>query len=72
MSAEVELLCEVWEIVHVHINRKDRVEVAEAVLRSFESHVDLDDIHIYKNEFDGAMKTAIMSVFDDVDHSDWD
>lgn len=72
MSPEVSLLNEVWEIVRDHINKKDRVEVAEAILRTFDEHVDVDDIEVYKNEFDGVMKTAIVSVYDEVDDDDDD
>lgn len=81
MSPEVALLDEVWDIVKVHITRKDRVEVAEALLRTFEDHVSIDDIEDHVQSFDSAMKAAIKSHFDylldkdnddDDDYNSWD
>lgn len=72
MSPEVSLLNEVWEIVRGHVNKKDRLEVADAILQRFEDHVDIDDIEVYKNEFDSAMKAAIVSLYDDVEDDDDD
>lgn len=64
MSPEVALLDEVWDIVKIHIPRKDRVEMAETLLRTFEDHVSLDDIEDHIQSFDSAMKAAIKSHFD--------
>lgn len=64
MSPEVALLDEVWDIVKIHIPRKDRVEMAETLLRTFEDHVSLDDIEEHIQSFDSAMKAAIKSHFD--------
>lgn len=70
MSPEVSLLNEVWEIVRTHVNKKDRLEVADSILQKFEDHVDIEDIQVYKNEFDSAMKTAIVSLYDDMEDDD--
>jgi hypothetical protein len=81
MSPEVALLDEVWDIVKVHIAKKDRVEIAEAILRTFEDHLGLDDVEEHIQSFDLAMKTAIKSHFDylvdkddddDDDYNGWD
>ena len=81
MSPEVALLDEVWDIIKIHIQRKDRVEMAETLLRTFEDHVSLDDIEEHIQSFDSAMKAAIKSHFDylvdkdeesDDDYNDWD
>lgn len=72
MSPEVSLLNEVWEIVRNQINKKERVEIAESILRTFDEHVDIEDIDVYKNEFDGVMKTAIVSVYSEEDDDDED
>lgn len=76
MSPEVSLLNEVWEIARRHVNKKDRLEVADSVLRTFEEHVDIADIELYKNEFDSPMKAAIISLFDcledEDEEDDWD
>ncbi len=79
MSPEVALLDEIWDIVKIHIPRKDRVEMAETILRTFEDHLSLDDIEEHLQSFDSAMKAAIKSHFDylldgneDDDDEDWD
>ena len=65
MSPELALLSETWDIVKTYIPRKERLEVAESLLKSFDS----------------AMKAAIKSHFDyllDTDgedddyNTDWD
>lgn len=70
MSPEVALLHETWNIVKSHIHSKERVEVAESLLRVFDEHIDMEDIEVYKNEFDKAMKTAILSYYDEYEDSD--
>ena len=81
MSPEVALLDELWDIVKVHIPKKDRVEFAETMLRTFEDHLSLDDIEEHIQSFDSAMKAAIKSHFDylldndetkDDDYNDWE
>lgn len=79
MSPEVALLDEVWDIVKTHISKKERAEIAEAILRTFEDHLSLDDIEEHIQSFDSAMKAAITSHFDylpdkddDDRHNDWD
>lgn len=79
MSPEVALLDEIWDIIKVHIPRKDRVEMAETILRTFEDHVSLDDIEEHIQSFDSAMKAAIKSHFDylldnedEDDYNDWE
>lgn len=64
MSPELALLSETWDIVKTYIPRKERLEVAESLLKSFDEHSDLDGIEIHKNEFDSTMKAAILSHFD--------
>jgi hypothetical protein len=79
MSPEVALLDELWDIVKVHVPKKDRVEFAETILRTFEDHLSLDDIEEHVQSFDSAMKAAIKSHFDylldgseDDSNEDWD
>ena len=78
MSPEVALLDEIWDIVKVHVTKKDRVEFAETILRTFEEHLSLDDIEEHVQSFDSAMKAAIKSHFDylldgnDDSDEDWD
>ena len=77
MSPEVALLDELWDIVKIHVPKKDRIELAETILRTFEDHLSLDDIEEHIQSFDSAMKAAIKSHFDylldkDDDDNDWD
>ena len=77
MSPELGLLIDVWAIVKDHVTAKERVDVAEQLLRAFDEHVDISDIDDHKNEFDRAMKAAILSHFegfieDEDDDDDWD
>jgi len=72
MSPEVGLLDEVWDIVKPHVAKKDRVYVAEAILRTFDDHVSLDDIEHNIQTFDSSMKAAIKSYFDYVTDKDDD
>lgn len=65
MSPEIALLNEVWETVKGHISQKERLHEAERLLRLFDENIDCGDIHMYKNEFDKVMKTAIVSYFDE-------
>ena len=65
MSPEVALLSESWEIVKPHIPSRDRLHVAESLLRIFDETLDINEIHSYKNEFDKVMKTAIVTYYDD-------
>ena len=63
MSPEVALLTEVWDTVKNHVHISDREEVAQSLFTSFEEHVGLGDIEVYKNEFDRVMKCVIVSHF---------
>ena len=73
MNPEVALLAEVWEAVHSHVPRKERLLVAEQLVRLFDEHVDISEIEVSLNEFDGVLKTAVVSHFDlllDADDAD--
>lgn len=76
MSPEVALLSEVWDTVKEHISKKERVNVAESILRNFEENFDMSELNVYKHEFDSAMKTAILSSEDyqedAEEEEDWD
>jgi len=72
MSPEIALLNEVWEKVKDYIPKKERVVTAEAVLQTFEDHVDMAEIELYKNEFDSSMKAAILSNLDLEDEDEFE
>jgi len=77
MSPEVALLYEVWDNLKSTIPQKERLQVAESMVRTFDEHVDISDVENSLNEFDTVMKTAIVSHFDigleeEDEDEDWD
>jgi hypothetical protein len=77
MSPEVALLLDAWDTIKSFIPAKERLHVAEELLRSFEDHVDISEAEDNANEFDSVMKAALISHFDiglddDDDEEDWD
>ena len=77
MSPEVALLYEVWDNLKSTIPQKERLRVAESMVRTFDEHVDISDVENSLNEFDTIMKTAIVSHFDigleeEDEDEDWD
>lgn len=72
MSPEVALLHTVWELFKGYVPAKDKVDIADQLLKNFEEHVDIEDINVYKNEFDKPMKAAILELFPDEDADDDD
>ena len=78
MSPEVALLSEVWETVKGHLPQREKLQIAESLLRSFDENVDMSELDDYVNEFDKVMKAAIISYYDDgydeeddYDDDDW-
>ena len=77
MSPEVALLIDTWHCVKSFIPAKERLHVAENLVRTFEDNVDVSDAEANINEFDTVMKAAIVSHFDigfdeEEDIEDWD
>ena len=72
MSPEIALLNETWDLVKSHVSTKEKLEVAERLLRLFEENIDISEINIYKHEFDKVMKTAIITYYDDEYDEDLD
>ena len=77
MSPEVALLYEVWDNLKSTIPQKERLQVAESMVRTFDEHVDISDVENSLNEFDTVMKTAIVCHFDigleeEDEDEDWD
>jgi hypothetical protein len=79
MSPEVALLYETWDRIKTYVPKKDRVEVAEELLRTFDDNVDISEAEEHYNTFDTVMKAAIVSHFeiglaaedDDDEFDDW-
>ena len=77
MSPEVALLLDSWDTVKTYIPAKERLHVAEELVRSFEDNVDITEAEDHANEFDSVMKAALISHFDigmedDDDDEEWD
>jgi hypothetical protein len=76
MSPEVALLLDAWDTVKSFIPAKERLHVAEELVRTFEDNVSISDAEDHINEFDTVMKAALVSHFDigldDEDEEDWE
>ena len=77
MSPEVALLYEVWDNLKSALPQKERLRIAESMVRTFDEHVDISDVENSLNEFDTILKTAIVSHFDigleeEDEDEDWD
>ena len=76
MSPEVALLLDAWDTVKSFIPAKERLHVAEELVRTFEDNVSISDAEDHINEFDTVMKAALVSHFDigldDEDKEDWE
>tara|TARA_B100001989_G_scaffold251786_1_gene231856 strand:- start:1386 stop:1619 length:234 start_codon:yes stop_codon:yes gene_type:complete len=76
MSPEVALLLDTWDTIKSQIPAKERLHVAEDLVRTFEDNVNISEAEDHLNEFDQVMKAALVSHFDiglgDGDDEDWD
>lgn len=72
MSPEIALLNETWEIVRSNLPPKERVAIADALVRAFDEHVGMDEISEYINEFDSAMKAALLDYYGEIEDEDED
>ena len=64
MIPEVALLLDVWDTIKSQIPAKERLHVAEDLVRTFEDNVSISEAEDHLNEFDTVMKAAIVSHFD--------
>jgi|TARA_R110001592_G_scaffold77955_6_gene234282 hypothetical protein len=76
MSPETALLLDAWDTVKSFIPAKERLHVAEELVRTFEDNVSISDAEDNLNEFDTVMKAALVSHFDigldEEEDEDWD
>tara|TARA_Y200000002_G_C22314297_1_gene509879 strand:+ start:372 stop:602 length:231 start_codon:yes stop_codon:yes gene_type:complete len=75
MSPEVALLLDVWDTIKSQIPAKERLHVAEDLVRTFEDNVSISEAEDHLNEFDTVMKAAIVSHFDvglEEDDEEWE
>ena len=64
MSPEVALLLDTWDTIKSQIPAKERLHVAEDLVRTFEDNVNISEAEDHLNEFDQVMKAALVSHFD--------
>jgi hypothetical protein len=77
MNPEVALLLETWDSIKSYLPKKERLNIAEILVRTFDDNVDISEIESNIMEFDSIMKAAIVSHFDigieeDEEVEDWD
>ena len=76
MSPEVALLYDTWDSINTYIPKKERLHVAEELVRTFDDNVDISEAEDNINSFDSAMKAALVSHFDigleEDDDEDWE
>lgn len=77
MSPEVALLLETWDNIKSYIPKKERLNIAEVLVRTFDDNVDISEVEDNIMEFDSVMKAALVSHFDllednDDEDEDWE
>ena len=77
MNPEVALLLETWDSIKSYLPKKERLNIAEILVRTFDDNVDISEVESSIMEFDSIMKAAIVSHFDigieeDEEDVDWD
>ena len=76
MTPEIELLYNIWDKVKPYVSVKERLHVAEEIVRTFDDQLDISEVEDSLNQFDSVMKAALISHFEfgleDSDEADWD
>ena len=76
MNPDISFLHDLWDSVRAFVPKKERLQIAESIVRSFNDHADIDSVEEHLNEFDSVMKTALMTIldlgFDDEDEDEDD
>ena len=76
MNPDIELLYNIWDSVKPYVAVKERLHVAEEIVRTFDDMLDIAEVEDSLNQFDSVMKAAIKSHYgyedDDEDSEDWD
>jgi len=77
MSPETALLYDTWDSIKSYVSTKERLHVAEELVRTFDDNVDISDVEEHLNSFDKVMKAALVSHFefgfeDDEDEEEWE
>jgi hypothetical protein len=76
MNPDIELLYNIWDKVKPYVAIKERLHVAEEIIRTFDDMLDIAEIEDSLNQFDSVMKAALISHFDfgleESEEEDWD
>ncbi len=76
MNPDIELLYNIWDSVKPYVAVKERLHVAEEIVRTFDDMLDIAEIEENLNQFDSVMKAALISYFEfgleESDEEDWD
>lgn len=72
MNPDISFLHELWDGIKTFIPKKERLAIAEAIVRSFDDYADIEAIEDHLNEFDTVMRTALKSHFDFYDEEEDD
>ena len=70
MNPDISFLHELWDSVKVLVPKKERLPVAEAIVRAFDDYADIGAIEDHLSDFDGTMKAALKSHFDLIEDND--
>lgn len=76
MSPEIALLHDTWDCIKNYVPKKERLNIAETIVRAFDDNVDIAEAETSLMEFDSVMKAAIVTHFDigledEDDEDDW-
>ena len=77
MNPDIELLYNIWDSVKPYVAVKERLHVAEEIVRVFDDQLDISEVEDNLNQFDSVMKAALISNYefgldDDDDEEDWE
>tara|TARA_Y100000592_G_C5360764_1_gene263573 strand:+ start:290 stop:526 length:237 start_codon:yes stop_codon:yes gene_type:complete len=78
MNPDLQLLISVWDSMKNYVQKKDKIEAAEHLVRVFDEECDMNGIEDEAHTFDGALKTAVVGHYgfgedEDADYDEeWD
>lgn len=64
MTPEIAVMTEIWDKVRSYIPAKDRLSVAEEIVRVFDENVDISGAEHELNELDTILKAAVITYYD--------
>ena len=77
MNPEIQLLISIWDSMKNYVQKKDRVEAAEHLVRVFDEESDMMGVEEEAHTFDSALKAAVVGHYglheeDEEEMEDWD